>query len=71
MAQPLSSPYDSQSPRPRILQFNKRRYSIRLEPIFWRVLEDLSQRRSMRLGQFVAELEQSYRGRNFSSFLRV
>lgn len=71
MTQPLSRAHDSQSPRPRILQFNKRRYSIRLEPIFWRTLEDLAQRRNMRLGQFVAELERNYRGRNFSSFLRV
>ncbi len=71
MDQRPSRDEDHQAPRPRILQFNKRRYSIRLEPVFWRVLEDLAERRDLRLGEFIARLEDGYGGRNFSSFLRV
>ncbi len=60
-----------QEPRPRIVQFNNRRYSIRLEPVFWRALETLAERNQVRLGKFIAELEETYQGKNFSSFLRV
>lgn len=60
-----------QAPRPRIVQHRNRRYSIRLEPIFWRTLETLAERRGLRLGRFVAELASGFRGSNFSSYLRV
>jgi predicted DNA-binding ribbon-helix-helix protein len=61
----------AQVPRPRIVQHNKRRYSIRLESVFWQFLEFLSERRGIRLGRFVAELADGYRGHNLSSYLRV
>ncbi|MHA1599282.1 MAG: ribbon-helix-helix domain-containing protein [Alphaproteobacteria bacterium] len=60
-----------QSPKPRILQHLGRRYSIRLEPIFWQSLDSLAARQGMRLGRFVAERAETYRGANFASYLRV
>lgn len=61
----------NQTPKPRIVQYRNRRYSVRLEPIYWQTLEVLAERQRMRLGRFVAELAESYEGPNFSSFLRV
>jgi predicted DNA-binding ribbon-helix-helix protein len=61
----------AQVPRPRIVQYNKRRYSIRLESVFCQFLEFLSERRGIWLGRFVAELADGYRGHNLSSYLRV
>ncbi len=60
-----------QTPKPRIVQYRNRRYSIRLEPVFWRSLESLTGQRNMRLGQFIAELADGYNGNNFASHLRV
>ena len=60
-----------QTPKPRIVQYRNRRYSIRLEPVFWRSLESLAGQRQMRLGQFIAELADGYNGNNFASHLRV
>jgi predicted DNA-binding ribbon-helix-helix protein len=60
-----------QSPKPRIVQYKNRRYSIRLEPVFWQALESLAQRQSMRLGRYIAELAERYDGNNFASHLRV
>ena len=60
-----------QSPKPRIVQYRSRRYSIRLEPVFWRALERLAERNGMRLGRFVADLADRHSGGNFSSHLRV
>lgn len=60
-----------QAPKPRIVQHKNRRYSIRLEPVFWQSLERLAEGRRLRLGQFVAELANQYRGNNFASHLRV
>lgn len=61
----------NQDPKPRIVQYANRRYSIRLEPVFWLMLERLAEHRQMRLGRLVAELEEAYDGRNFASHLRV
>ncbi len=57
-------------PQPRIVQHNKRRYSVRLENVFWRALERLADSRQLRLGRLVAALAESYSGGNFSSYLR-
>lgn len=61
----------SQAPKPRIVQHRNRRYSIRLEPIFWLSLERLAERRELRLGHFIADLAARYEGKNFASHLRV
>jgi predicted DNA-binding ribbon-helix-helix protein len=61
----------NQTPKPRIVQYRNKRYSVRLEPIYWQTLEVLADRQRMRLGRFVAELADNYDGPNFSSFLRV
>ncbi|MFQ5774556.1 MAG: ribbon-helix-helix domain-containing protein [Kiloniellaceae bacterium] len=61
----------TQEPKPRIVQYRNRRYSIRLEPVFWQALDRLAERSRMRLGRFVAEAAGRYRGSNFSSHLRV
>ncbi len=61
----------NQAPKPRIVQYRNKRYSVRLEPIYWQTLEVLADRRRMRLGRFVAELAENYEGPNFSSYLRV
>ncbi len=71
MARNLEAKTGEQDPKPRIVQFNNRRYSIRLEPVFWRALENLAERNQLRLGKFIAQLEETYTGKNFSSFLRV
>ena len=65
VAQPL------QAPRPRIVQYRKRRYSVRLEPIFWQTLDSLARRRGMRVGKFVGALAEDFGGKNFASYLRV
>ena len=62
---------EDQSPKPRIVQYRNRRYSVRLEPIYWRNLERIAERRQNRLGQLIATLAEDHRGGNFSSFLRV
>ncbi len=61
----------NQSPKPRIVQYRNRRYSVRLEPIYWRALENLAKQQNQRLGRFVAELAEGHNGGNFSSYLRV
>ena len=60
-----------QIPKPRIVQYRNRRYSIRLEPVFWQALEGLAERQELRLGRFIAELAERYDGNNFASHLRV
>lgn len=60
-----------QAPQPRIVQYRNRRYSIRLEPVFWRTLEFLAERHGVRLGRFVGQLAEDYAGPNFASHLRV
>jgi predicted DNA-binding ribbon-helix-helix protein len=60
-----------QTPKPRIVQYRNRRYSIRLEPVFWQALEGLAERQGLRLGRFIAELSERYDGNNFASHLRV
>ncbi len=71
MARRALSAVGIQTPKPRIVQYQNRRYSIRLEPVFWQVLENLSEREGMRLGRFIAELAARYNGNNFASHLRV
>lgn len=61
----------NQQPKPRIVQYRNRRYSIRLEPVFWQALDRLAEREGQRLGRFVARLADRYHGSNFSSHLRV
>ena len=50
--------------------------SVRLEVLFWNVLEDIARRDGMRINQLIARLHDElvdYRGEaaNFTSFLRV
>lgn len=65
------SAFLNQAPKPRIVQYRNKRYSVRLEPIYWQTLEVLADRDRKRLGRFVAELAENYEGHNFSSYLRV
>lgn len=65
------APPPPQAPRPRIVQHAHRRYSIRLEPVFWKFLEFLAQRQGIRLGRYIASLATAYSGNNLSSHLRV
>jgi len=71
MARQAPSVPDTQKPKPRIVQFRNRRYSVRLEPVFWQALDRLAARANMRLGRYVAGLAEGFRGNNFSSHLRV
>ena len=71
MARRALSAVGVQTPKPRIVQYKNRRYSIRLEPVFWQTLEGLAEREGMRLGRFIAELAARYSGNNFASHLRV
>lgn len=71
MARKALSAVGIQAPKPRIVQYKNRRYSIRLEPVFWQALESLAEHEGMRLGRFIAELAEHYVGNNFASHLRV
>lgn len=62
---------EAESPKPRIVQHRNRRFSVRLEPVFWRALEGLAEQSQMRLGRYIAEQANRCPGGNFSSFLRV
>ncbi|NIA72017.1 ribbon-helix-helix domain-containing protein [Pelagibius litoralis] len=68
---PPPKTFGNQAPKPRIVQYRNKRYSVRLEPIYWQTLEVLAERQRLRLGRFVAELAERYDGPNFSSYLRV
>lgn len=68
---PLPFRLDDQVPQPRVVQNQKRRHSIRLEPAFWQALENLARDQGKRLGKFIDEIASTYRGRNFASHLRV
>lgn len=61
----------AQQPKPRVVQHQGRRYSIRLESVFWKFLEYLAGRQEVRLGRYIANLAATYRGNNLSSYLRV
>ncbi len=71
MARRTVAAVGNQSPKPRIVQYKNRRYSIRLEPVFWQTLESLAEKQGLRLGRFIAELAERYDGNNFASHLRV
>lgn len=71
MAQQADTLPATQEPKPRIVQYHNRRFSIRLEPVFWHALERQAELSGMRLGKYVAGLAAGYRGANFSSHLRV
>ncbi len=71
MAADLKPAPDPQAPKPRIVQYDNRRHSIRLEPVFWQALETQAERRGLRLGRYVGELAEAFAGPNFSSHLRV
>ena len=71
MVELANTEQNNQSPKPRIVQYQNRRFSVRLEPVYWQALERLADRATMRLGQLIARLAGSYPGGNFSSFLRV
>jgi predicted DNA-binding ribbon-helix-helix protein len=61
----------AQMPKPRVVQHQGRRYSIRLESVFWKFLEYLAGRQGVRLGRYIAGLAASHHGNNLSSYLRV
>ncbi len=54
MARRALSAVGIQTPKPRIVQYQNRRYSIRLEPVFWQTLDSLAEREGIRLGSFIA-----------------
>ena len=58
-------------PELKVVQFNKRRYALRLEPIFWQGLEKMAAAKHWSLGKLVAEAEASNHGLNLSSYLRM
>lgn len=55
----------------RILTIYGRRRAFALEPIFWSILEDAAEEKSMRLGEFVASLLADASRSNHSALLRV
>ena len=63
-------PFEWSQPQPRIVQYKRRRYALRLETIFWKQLEQLAFRRRVKLGHLVAELAEANEGPNLSSFVR-
>lgn len=59
-----------EQPQPRIVQYRKQRFALRLETIFWDRLFQLAAKRNIRIGQLVAELADSCDGPNLSSYVR-
>ena len=57
----------NQAPKPRIGQYQNKRYSVRLEPIYWQTLEVLADRHRKRLGRFLAALAEGYHVPNVCS----
>ena len=45
--------------RHRILQYEGRRYSLKLDPIIWEILEELAERSGLRLNELVAHVAQN------------
>jgi predicted DNA-binding ribbon-helix-helix protein len=58
-------------PELKVVQFNKRRYALRLEPIFWQGLEKMAATKHWSLGKLVAEAALGNHGLNLSSYLRM
>lgn len=54
----------------RVVQWNHRRYSLRLEPPFWRALEFEAAARAIRLNQLVGQIARGSDGGNLASRLR-
>lgn len=63
-------PLHHEQPKPRILQHNKKRYSLRLEEVFWSQLKSIAQREHKRPGALIAELDRNHKGPNLSSYVR-
>lgn len=55
---------------PRIVQYQGRRFALRLERIYWQQLENIAERRSIRIGKLVAQLAQTCPTINLSSYVR-
>jgi predicted DNA-binding ribbon-helix-helix protein len=66
----MIDPFFWAQPQPRIVQFQKRRFALRLESVFWQQLEKQAKRRNQRLGQLIAGLAETCNGVNLSSFVR-
>jgi predicted DNA-binding ribbon-helix-helix protein len=58
--------------QPKIVQYQGRRFALRLENAFWRQLESIAKKRGMRVGKLVGELAEAHgeKGVNLSSFVR-
>lgn len=57
--------------KPRIIQADKRRFSLKLEPVFWDALEEIATARGMRLNRLVALIAAEAGGQgNLASHLR-
>lgn len=56
--------------KPRVVQWNQKRYSLRLEPVFWRSLERQAASRSIRLNQLVGRLAEEVGEGSLASRLR-
>ena len=57
--------------KPRIIQADKRRFSLKLEPVFWEALEDIAAARGIRLNRLVALVAAEPGGQdNLASHLR-
>ncbi|WP_144637930.1 ribbon-helix-helix domain-containing protein [Bordetella genomosp. 13] len=72
----ISANPDSYAPESRSLRLHGAATSVRLERLFWRVLEEIAERDGMRVAQLIERLYDelvAHRGQaaNFTSFLRV
>ena len=56
---------------PRIVQYRQRRYSLRMEKIFWQFLEQIARDHNTKLGRLVAALAESATGKNLTSHIRA
>ena len=66
----INEDFLSIQPKPRIVQYNKKRFAIRLEQVFWRSLEKIAKKRQIRLGKLIWLLAEGHTGKNLSSYIR-
>lgn len=66
----INEDFLSEQPVPRVVQYNKKRFAIRLERIFWRFLEKMAKKRKIRLGKLIFSLSEAHTGKNLSSYIR-
>jgi predicted DNA-binding ribbon-helix-helix protein len=68
---PQAAQIAPQTPETRVVTHRGRRTSVRLEPVFWTVLERMAAAQGVRVGTLVGRLAESHAGGNLTAHLRT